>query len=97
MAFKMKGFPLRSGFTHVVNIDKHEHVDATGGPESKAQGGEEAKVDPDIQKQIDRLNQELGALMKWWNSDARTQYPAAEPSTKRRIDEIKKELAALQN
>tara|TARA_R110002020_G_scaffold162356_1_gene347929 strand:+ start:252 stop:503 length:252 start_codon:yes stop_codon:yes gene_type:complete len=27
MAFKMKGFPLRSGFTHTVNIDKHEHVD----------------------------------------------------------------------
>mgnify|MGYP003122594730 CR=1 FL=1 len=28
MAFKMKGFPLRSGFTHTVNIDKHEHIDA---------------------------------------------------------------------
>ena len=96
MAFKMKGFPLRSGFAHTVNIDKHEHVDATGGPESKEQGSEETNVDTrNTQQKIDRLNRELGALMKWWNSDARTKYPAAVPSTKRRIAEIKEELAAL--
>tara|TARA_R110002020_G_scaffold53294_1_gene149211 strand:+ start:348 stop:665 length:318 start_codon:yes stop_codon:yes gene_type:complete len=28
MAFKMKGFPYKSGFKHTVEADNHPHVDA---------------------------------------------------------------------
>ena len=44
MAFKMKGFPLRSGFTHAVNIDKHEHVDAAEGSGGNGAGGGDTEV-----------------------------------------------------
>jgi hypothetical protein len=94
MAFKMKGFPLRSGFAHADTKHgdgDHQHI------EQKEEGNKTTTIvdNRSDQQKIDRLNQELASLMKWWNSDARTQYPAAEPSTKRRINEIKQELAAL--
>jgi len=41
MAYKMKGFPLRSGFKHTLTADGHGHVDA----EASA-GAEETKESP---------------------------------------------------
>ena len=46
MAFKMKGFPLRSGFTHAVNIDKHEHVDAAEDTSEKSDDHTDVQMTP---------------------------------------------------
>ena len=51
MAFKMKGFPLRSGFAHAVNIDKHEHVDAGSEDQGEQVNQTEEVPNPSVEKQ----------------------------------------------
>ena len=106
MAFKMKGFPYKSGFKHTGGTHEDHHQGGAG--EAPSPTGEEQNVehegkskvihDPrNIQQLHDRATSELESLKNWMNSDARTKYPAAEPSVIERVAELEKEIAGLQS
>ena len=91
MAFKMKGFPYKSGFKHTDGEHEDHHQ-----KEEETPSQSKTIIDPTTKKQeIERLQRELKSLEAWWNSESRTKYPVAAPSTKRRIAEIKARLAEL--
>ena len=106
MAFKMKGFPYKSGFKHTDGTHEDHHQGGTGevsgptGEEQNAERENQSKVIEDtrsIQQLYDRATSKLEGLKNWMNSDARTKYPAAEGSVIEGIAELEKEIARLQS